>query len=228
MGKVLHASASGYFPWCLKNGPPVGGIYSNNVAMSLTQAMKAAWVVRQYTASAPATTVVIDDPVGEITVDFLQYSETQPSQRTSVLGPAITSEEQIVCGANYSMFFTGITTLLSVDGGEPGESVEPIQIFRLWDYYTDDLVSFAGRIYNNDVYLNALWTFGQGVISLDYSSGALTIGNFEWIIVPGVSISTPIYWIFGSNSVISGFLNIIIQPSLYWSYGGTWNTSTGN
>ena len=94
MGKVLHASKSGYFPFCLPVFP--GGAY-NFTAASVEDSMKMYWVLRSFSITGSYTGP--DDS----TLTF-----------SIILKNSALEEEDIVCNPNWSTLSS--TSLNTING----------------------------------------------------------------------------------------------------------------
>ena len=112
MGKVLHASGSGWFPDCLAVGISVGtGNYP--IGMSLKQGMEIYWRVRKWDVSigssysnqggAGAYSVFFPNAmVGTFQKDYTASGQTET---VSPVGLPPSSEEQLVCNPRYAQIY---------------------------------------------------------------------------------------------------------------------------
>jgi len=108
MGKVLHASKSGYFPTCIVEGEP------ENCPWTLEKAMQTYWRVRtwEFTASGIATDTY--DPTDTFPFSSTITDITSHDFQTDV---PQTLEEGLVCG-NYFEFFGGLRYYASIGFGQ--------------------------------------------------------------------------------------------------------------
>jgi len=180
MGKVLHASKSGYFPFCL---PEWDNQSPQFTTASLSVVMKSFWVLRSFSITGS-----YNGPSSSV-LDF-----------SIVLSSSATTEEEIVCNPNWEV--TSSSSLVEIEGswylvGQGG------QFYR----YGNLIIPAYG--------ISALYEQGQGAgfaIFSQSSSGYTETFNFENMTFYG-----------GSGDALS----FSITPISYWSYDGTWNTSTG-
>jgi hypothetical protein len=186
MGKVIHASGSGYFPQCIRD-------YHIGI-FSLEEAMKIYWRVRSWQFSASITTEN-------------EFGIFSGNTSFSVLSTA-NKEEDLVC----SNSFYG-----SIDYLQGSPSVQII---------------FNPQVYKN---INTYIGFGVGVslyglptippfsfyVTQFYSDASYN-GNYEATIL-GKQIKLK-----GAEDytgILS--LSLVLSPSAYWSYGGTYDITTG-
>jgi hypothetical protein len=196
MGKVLHASGSGYFTGCIQNGT---GYWS------LERAMDIYWRIRAWEFSISAT-YFFDD--GDFQQGFTTYD-------FNTCVSIVESEEDLVCtneldeplGENRVIFFGNAKKSSSLY--DPGFS---------FDTFWSDEYDF-------------------GSIDMDVQSG---IPEF---VPPNRVLNTKLFSIYGSNPFPISFIlqpeqsqapfftfidaTFSLNPSEWWSYGGTYDTSTG-
>jgi hypothetical protein len=201
MGKVLHAGASGYLPFCIIPASTipqevVGTYYP--FALSLDQLVSLFWRVKKWTYEDNL------GPTGEIFSLFV-----------NIPGPGIqdlpVDEEGLVCIDAYIYFRT-----FPRDNGNS---------------YLRDFALFSGSVLKvGGLYYPKFYFFGDfRDDSIPISGSGLTpgdIGTFEtgiftmsWL---GHSISAPLYSYGGGET-----FNPKLTATEYWSYGGTYDTSTG-
>lgn len=84
MGKVLHASKSGWFPFCLPSFDPTGLV--NFTSASKEIVMKSFWVLRNFTLSGSYIDLNLN-----------------PRQFSITLGSGATKEENIVCNPSWEV-----------------------------------------------------------------------------------------------------------------------------
>lgn len=203
MGKILHASGSGYFPGCIQNG--VG-------FWSLEKAMDIYWRIRTWELNPSITySIPIDGVPTELTV-----SPSAPMELTYRFGyldsyPPITSEEELVCGAENTL----IVSTEEYSG----------------DYYGEISFSYpqkSGLLYSPGFLLN--FNFNAEI----YDFGSI---NFVGIFY-GASVGDKSFSIYGSEPIPFFFTQfaeyftfvdatLSLEPKEWWSYGGMYNTNTG-
>ena len=199
MGKVLHASYSGYFPSCIREETRERGI----VEGSIENLMYIYWRVKTWKLES-ITGIFINQPDG---------FDWQFNSGNIELGSIrADTEEQLVCGKNFSpgskvVFFTILT-------GEPEGSSAAGQFNVRYS-------PIVTKKENEEVYQ---MTFIQEFLVTDNvrfsnNQGQLGVQCGTMVINP-IQVTVPIY---GGNG---GDLLIKISPVEWWSYGGTYNTET--
>jgi len=189
MGKILHASGSGYFPTCIQDGD---GFWS------IEKAMEIYWRVRTWSASASGTyTLVEDEPQN------WSYS-------LSGITSLATQEEDLVCGENAfeenldpEEFPTALIQCLSIE--KSGSLYNPISFLDI----DGPLLSFPIQI------------------SGPFSSATPIEPDREAFISLSIFGSTGALWRFSlpTEGTLTGTFSL--TPTEWWSYGGTYDTSTG-
>jgi len=198
MGKVLHASYSGYFPFCIEEAPEpteeelvVGSGTLYPVGMSLKNAMELYWRIKKIKLTTP------------------RASATAFAESTKQ------SEEFLVCTPNpISATASYLTT----------------GIYRFTDLGIFLQSPFVYK-YNDLYYPNISLSF----IDQEITSGAvITNGQFFSLQVDINYYVYSTYNLLGLGEIDLYTFNVIGSPELgsvevdeYWSYGGTWNTATG-
>jgi hypothetical protein len=205
MGKVLHASGSGYFPSCIQEG--VG-------FWSLEKAMEVFWRIRSWELNTSITySILIDGVPTEFTVGpSSPYQFTWRYDNGGDFSPPITSEEELVCSSEVSL----------IVGMEQYIINEPYGFLQ-----------FTSPQKNGSLYSPGF--------SLYFEFEADVLGTGEYLFSngangqPGGQKSFSIY---GSEPISIGFqtfqedftfvdATFSLEPTEWWSYGGTYNTSTG-
>lgn len=223
MARLLHASYSGYFPFCIAkeidNDPDIGNKKQFPWGIPLNDLMAIYWRVKKWKIIGTNKGDVFLDKI----VEPLRYSKKTGSQYVA------TSEEEIVCG-----------DLMDIGAyADPNDKLANTIFFRFgWTLGFFDPNIKMKR--NNDLYyprfnLEAFYQnrTDEGGI-LDYGeaispatsyydvalvdSGTITIEalDFSYII--------PTFKIIDNSSYGNGF----IKAEEYWSYGGKYNTATGH
>ena len=209
MGKVLHAGASGYLPFCIIPASTipqevVGTYYP--FALSLDQLVSLFWRVKKWT---------YEDNLGPTGTIFSFY--------VNLMGPGFSdlpnNEEGLVCVNSYNYdggFFRGgdavsfITLFELFTSAVIGGGVGPI--LKVGGSYYPRLFLVGGCV-DESIPLSA----GGGTPGLGdtFATGIFTM---SWL---GYSISAPLYSDGGTG------WNPKLTATEYWSYGGTYDTSTG-
>jgi hypothetical protein len=212
MGKILHASGSGYFTSCIQNG---AGFWSLQKAMDLY------WRIRTWELNLSLTYLVVGtDELVTVGPESPFLPLVRRENETGFPedgGAPLTDEEQLVCFNPYAS--TGAYT---------GAPEDPFAYVGCVGATTD------GTLYTPNFSFFA--TFEAFIIpgldpdrfqfeigSVGQSGGKKSFSIYE---------STPISFKFFPHSADDGeytFVNatICLEPTEWWSYGGTYITFTG-
>jgi hypothetical protein len=187
MGKVLHASASGYFPFCLTQYEqnPFTPFYQT---IDLASAMRIWWRIKKFRFYGT----------------YVLNPETDPETRNweFVVERNSASEEELVCNPTPEW----ITEFTLNTYGIFGFSL-PYIFQEGSDYVIDS--SFGAAFVDG--------AQEQGISYISVYDTILKTYNFE-----GVT-----YYMTGDNNTYNEFTTINHEILEYWSYGGTYDTSTG-
>jgi len=189
MGKVLHASYSGYFPFCLNEydlDPP----FSAYAPISLEAAMRIWWRIKRFKF------------YGNYIANIGGELQEQQWEFTAIRNA--TSEQEIVCYKfpPWKIENQTNTDELQINMGEvlffrDNEEIKYTLIFGFGFFVTNPSVQEQGINYASP------WETDSGG---EYDFEGLTLYNTQ----------------------LAGGATILGHEILeYWSYGGTWNTVTG-
>ena len=213
MGKVLHASGSGYFPSCIQEG---AGFWSLQKAMDLY------WRIRSWELSVSLTysieisgvptkfTVAPDSPY-----QLVRRRSNESGYPFDDLEP-LTSEEELVCFNPYAttgLYDVGVEPFAYV--GCPGATTDGT-------LYTPNFGLFAtfdARIrpqLDPDRFNFEIFSVGQSDGQKSFSIYGSTPISFRVL---------PLEAGDGEYTFVDATLSL--EPTEWWSYGGTYNTSTG-
>jgi len=224
MGKVINASGSGYFPFCFR--PASDYQYPEYyITASLVDMMGVYWRVKTWRATISGGYSAI----GEGSAFFnLIYSGSgdfdQPSSN-----PYPLKEEEIVCG-KIREYFTNYSFTATISGPEYTVT-ENFNIFL-----SPFLLGFI-KLSEDSIatsFLVESHQFGS-VVGFSTEPGppylvdVLSDSIIEYKFL-GKTIQTNKLWVripFSPYSQLKTNLKLILEPSEYWSYGGTYNTTTG-
>lgn len=201
MGRVLHASYSGYFPFCIGTADQskIGKYKPYPIPMSIDDSMKAFWRVKTWRVKGLLLDSIATPQYIDRDGNFIE----------------ITKEEELVCAIGF-----GFATFVEDTDGYPDRAE-----FFLWK------VNEAFTVIKEDksFYPRILFGFEYStpdeiteIVSseLDWNTlpstedaGTIKFMNYE---IPGFKIA-------GNGSYVGGS----ITPEEYWPYGETYNTSTG-
>jgi hypothetical protein len=200
MGKVLHASFSGYFPTCIIEGTPTPA--QDYLSLTLEQAMALFWRVRTWEARASGS--FFSGNTGS-TIEYISSSFVD-------MTPTITigQEEDLVCkGATTFFFQRSANAIITPPGSNFGGTIDFQFIF--------ESIARGGSTYYPSFFIasiNALTLFAPTFTS---KIGTYKITYLDFDIEGDL---------FGPDGSFGSAL-IEINAREYWSYGGTYNTSNG-
>ena len=212
MGKLLHATNSGYFVTCIQNGT---GFWSLEKAMDLY------WRIRSWELSVSLTysidiagvpTQFTTEPEAEFLPLVRRENETGFSEDG---GEPLTNEEQLVCYNPFSS--TGEYT------------TDPDQPFA---YVGCEGATTDGTLYTPNFQFYA--TFRAFIIPgtdpdrYDFEIFSVQSGGQKSFSIYGASISFGVFPLNpadGEYTFVDATLSL--EPKEWWSYGGMYNTSTG-
>jgi hypothetical protein len=228
MGKVLHASKSGYFPRCLVNSSALPRD-DNYIIGGISEVMTPFWRVRKWEISITGSL----SSIGNLT----QWSFDGTANE--LFGsPVVEKEEDLVCFNSQDKFYISFssgyvswgTKTIAGGQGEPPitepltlESSLYVGLGHIFSPYNTFEVNSIVK--NNDVYkLPFFW----GIQPLPLLSDTL---DQDWVSVGTYSfdvlgVSTTSRTLYGPQN-LSGSVTAVVSAKEYWSYGKTYNTQTG-
>jgi len=201
MGKVLHASYSGYFPTCITDGTPTPP--QEYLSLTLEEAMGLFWRVRAWEAKATGS---FHDAVLEATIAYT--SNSFEDMTPSVI---VNEEKNLVCYGSRTFYFerAATATITPDEGGSyDADGITYAQ-------YNFSSINKSGSTYYPYILI--------GSINSASSSYTSKIGTYK-ITYLDSNISGDLFGADGS----SGNALIEIRAKEYWSYGGTYSTSSGS
>jgi len=201
MGKVLHASFSGYFPTCISDGIPSPS--QDYLSLTLEEAMAMFWKVRTWEARASGSFYSANIS------SQIQYNSNSFSSMTPSV--VIDSEEILVCKGEETFNFSRTASVtITPDGGDPTT-------------YNNDSIgfgfSFSSIARSGSTYYPSFYIVSVNAITLSVPSFGSKIGTYK-ITFSGSEINGDLFGPDGS----SGSALIEINAKEYWSYGGTYDT----
>ena len=201
MGKVLHASGSGYFPTCIQEASS-----PDHCPWTLEKAMATYWRVRTWTFTVSG----LDGEAG-LGPPTNPFSETISNITSGNVDDGInyTLEEQLVC-SNSPWF---------------GLSDED----DVYGYVNFGYPEKSGSLYTSGI-SGYMWMSGlvcEFRVYPVYQNDDPEVNNSGTITILGETLPLFIY-IFDPEVTIT-YADVVatLTPTLWWSYGGTYNTSTG-
>ena len=209
MGKILHASSSGYFPSCIVSDP-----HGYKITGSLQDIMSLYWRVKNFKVSVSGNGIFN----GETPCSFSGETELQTVYRNIFNPqPSITDEASLVCGFNSRNHeHLNGSGLSFVQGGESGNAFMEMSFQTVFSRPSESTYAmrFQFRLFEST--LNSQRIFS---IPSDYDVGSWSVSLFGTTIT-GIAYSQ-------EAGITSGNFNINFEATEYWSYGGTYNTTTG-
>ena len=200
MGKVLHASGSGYFPGCVTDGTPP----ERSLGLTLEQAMGMFWRVRTWEVRTSGTQFYESA--------FSQYNSNSYSNLIPFQN--VGKEEDLVCygGSFFPQTLSVDVTVTPTSGDPPGP---PFIVGSSINFVYGGSIIKNDPFYYFDFYIEGfncltyLFTDKVGTYNISYLNHQIS-GD-----------------LFGPPDT-SGTTLIEINAKTYWSYGGTYDTATGN
>jgi hypothetical protein len=214
MGKVLHASYSGYFPACIEQSEPPAREYT--ISGSLEDVMSFYWRVKKFNVTfsgsgvGPSPFFTEVEMRGAFDLETTYYKESLLSQA---------SESDLVC--NLRRAFRGSGGELLLNGQFFSELSS--QIDHSPKYYKNSNIKTRCIIFGGigvSYFIRNLPPGKEDISGIDY----VQVGSYD-INFFGGSISGILTA--GSFAIASGSLKMVFNATEYWSYGGTYNTTTG-
>ena len=219
MGKVLHASASGYFTGCIKEQ----NILKECVQGSLTQIMSLFWRVKKWDAKIDGNLQrTISGIPQSLNFDGI-FRELENQD------PYPTAEEDLVCfnnGSKPSLVYFKTANWYSVDG-VPASDTFALVIssgYRSDQYYSG--VERSGDDYRVAATIISGTTFllnGNGNTPPDYTDPLVEAGDYNI----NINVGTLTGKLWSAFADTPATCVVTINAKEYWPYGGTYNTSTG-
>ena len=219
MGKVLHASASGYFTGCIKEQNLLTECFSGN----LTQVMALFWRVKKWEATITGSLQrTFDDGITN-TLTFNGTTRELDSQ-----SPSPTTEEDLVCfNGEAKAFLVYFKTANWYDSdGTPQDDAFFLIISSGYRSVDNSGVEKSGddyRIFGETALGTTFLINGNGDTAPEYSSPLVEAGLYNITFYDGTL--TGKLWSAFADTTASCV--ITVNAKEYWSYGGTYNTSTG-
>ena len=203
MGKVLHASYSGYFPTCIVDQTPTPS--QNYLILTIDQAMALFWRVRTWEAKASGSFY------SESISSTIEYTSSSFVDMTPTI--TIGQEEDLVCKGEETFFFQRSANAIVTPGFGDPYSIDGSIDFQ----FVFASIARGGSTYYPSFLIasiNALTSFAPTFES--------KVGTYK-ITYSGFQIVGDLFGPDGS----SGSALIEIEARQYWSFGGTYDTTTG-
>jgi hypothetical protein len=213
MGKVLHASKSGVFPFCLDfaQSNPYGQYGYIPEQLTLEQAVFLYWVPKTWEV---AINVSSDDPLFPFQgTYFFNFSYNVDSEEGIVCNPIFESKNSNGWEGHYfKIFYAELLTSASMKFSNP-QATTPYD--TLYSPYIDGVFTIYAEGNADFVYIGESIQFAGGQPT-GYST--VNIGNFQITIPYAILSQIP-----GTGSFNYTFTGFDISIAEYWSYGGTWS-----
>lgn len=231
MGKVLHASGSGYFPRCVVTAP---GLPSDNnyIIGSITEVMNVFWRVRKWQLSISGTLQT------EGGGDIWNFNGANNELFNISI---VEKEEDLVCFNSSNKFNTifrstnGVwgTFTYNQDGDtftvplQSGVNIGPAVLYVGLGYPIAPYDTFEANsiVKNDDVWkLPFAWGLQSfSILSDPFGGDWIPIGTYT---IDALGVSAIPRTLYGP-AYTSGSATAIVSAKEYWSYGGTYNPQTG-
>jgi len=228
MSKVLHASYSGYFPFCTQQGTPSSS--KEYLSLTLLEAMTLFWRVKiwEVKVTGQLNFTYQEAPEGRL------QSITYPNDsffECEARGTNIATEEDFVCVQDADNFvFASIGRLASVFSFYDDPDTIPnsfIQFFQFRFTTLDELIITDGS--NFYVNFESSIPAAASVVTKDeerFPENTKIVGSYS-ISFGGFTKNGNLYGPADGDESVSGDLLLEIRAKEYWSYGGTYDTTTG-
>ena len=210
MGKVLHASKSGYFPFCISPN-----IEYPEEQVSLIEAMKFYWRIKKYKFTMPSSSFTVTSESLEGPAVFSCGAVNH------IVDASLASEEEaIVCELGGGGIKAVTLPFIQTYEGESFDATSQVIV--------DTSIRREGNIETS------IKTVGLAVSpeASDFffiapaAEGFTQCGTLTSKITDNLTYTFRIF--FSLNDVsIAGSFQLLFEPEEYWSYGGTYNTQTG-
>lgn len=202
MGRVLHASYSGYFPSCIGAARTTGIVEG-----SLSQIMSMYWRVKTWELlSATGSYIIYLDEDNSITYEFTEGTKELGSTNA-------TSEEALVCSQYFNRGAL-ITTIV-----DSTYFPEPSTIYTSFRFSYYPTISKSGENYQMTC-LAGVEVQTTDIFSTLYEG--TTVGQ---IYLSPLDISISLRAPVGVDA--SGNVYFALNATEWWSYGGLYDTATG-
>lgn len=218
MGKVLHASDSGYFPFCLTEGTPPetgrGTLYP--ISLSLTKYMSWWWKVKTWTltGSSACNETATPPDADPLVNNWTTTGLVQDNNWTS----SITSEENLVCQDIRVIKRISEETAEGVgfDGLSVGDIAGPFT--NVWSITFEDHAYIDGSTIYPRMYVSGWYdTYNPGDSKVQAQLDPLSTFRIDGVLIPTYINWFP-NWTQYSNWSIIGSQSFDLNPATYWPY----------
>lgn len=215
MAKVLHASGSGYFPFCLSQGvPPSTGLGTNYpISLSLTKYMSWWWKVKTWTLTGSSACIETADS-GNLVNNWSTTSLVQEDSYTA----SIPSEQNLVCQSTRVIKRIGSSEYDQEGVGFNGNSIEYGAFTNLWIITFEDHAYIDGStIYPRMQIAGWYDTLSAGNSKVQTQLDPLSTFRIDGVLVPTYINWFP-NWTSYSDWSIIGLQSFDLNPETYWEY----------
>jgi len=213
MGRFLHASYSGYFPFCIGKGKIESGSF---ITTTLKEAMSIYWKVRKMS-------YVFDHADSPSYIGRKQEGKIQKTPQYAVDFLPLEQEEKLVCPTDN----WGYDNTTSYSNGY-NSSFGPFPFSQSSNTGSGTIFNWAGIKQEKGVYyipIDFYLSWGDNTpATYTFNYSGRSDEQPITIKILGYSVKA-LYWkslIYNHNPI-----QITIEPLEYWSYSGLYNTSTG-
>jgi len=215
MAKVLHASDSGYFPFCLTKGvPPSTGLGTYYpISLSLTKYMSWWWKVRTWNLTGSSACIeTATPPEGDPLVNnWTTTGLVQDDNWTS----SIPSEENLVC-QDIRIIQKTSAGGVGFDGFSTGTFSGPFT--NVWSITFEDHAYINGStIYPRMRIAGWYDTLSPGASKVQAQLDPLSSFRIDGVTIPTYINWFP-SWVVYDDWAITGSQSFDLNPETYWSY----------
>ena len=208
MGTVLHASGSGYFPFCLTKGvPPLTGKGTDYpISLSLTKYMSWWWKVKTWELTgSSACNETATPPGGQPLIN--NWTTTSLNQDTDWTG-VIPSEENLVCQVDRNILNIGFT----------GISNNEVNFTNNWFVYFYSNVYIDGSTVYPEMWVSGWYDSKiKGQTKVQAQLDPVSTFRIDGILIPTYINWFP-NWAQYSNWSVTGSQSFDLKPKTYWLY----------
>lgn len=214
MGKVLHASGSGYFPFCLTKGVPPetgkGTLYP--ISLSLTKYMSWWWKVKTWKLTGNSACIeTATPPEGDPLVNNWSTTGLVQDENWTL---SIPSEQNLVC--------EGVRIIRKDEDngiGFNGNSIQLGSFTNDWTITFYTTVYISGTTVYPQMYISGPWynTLFAGHPKVQAQLDPLSTFTIDGVLIPTYINWFP-DWVDYSNWSISGSQSFALNPETYWLY----------
>jgi len=218
MAKVLHASGSGYFPFCLTKGTPPetgrGTFYP--ISLPLEQYMSWWWKVKTWTLTGSSACIETANPpdVDPLVNNWTTTGLVQDNSWTS----SIPSEENLVCQSTRAIKRVLEETIEGIGFNGFSSGTFNQSFTNVWSITFEDHAYLDG----STIYPRMNVSGWYDTISAGDSKVQAQLDPLSTFRIDGITIPTYINWVpawvIYDDWAITGSQSFDLDPETYWPY----------